>query len=246
MTSSTPYRRVLIKLSGEALIGEGSHFGIESAACQKIAESIKTAYDAKVQIGIVIGGGNLFRGRSLIKEMKIQRAKADEVGMIATLLNGLILQQAFRNLECPCEVLSAIPTGSLIETYSWEKAREHLDQNKIVIFVGGSGHPYFTTDTAASLRACEIGADALLKATKVDGVYSADPKVDTNATRYTSLTYNEVLEKNLQVMDSTAISLCRENKLPVVVFDMYQKENLLKVVQRKECGTLVHGAQDGD
>jgi len=161
--------------------------------------------------------------------------------MIATLLNGLILQQAFKNLNCPCAVLSAIPVGSLIETYSWEKAREYLDQNQIVIFVGGSGHPYFTTDTAASLRACEIGADALLKATKVDGVYSADPKVDKNATRYTSLTYNEVLEKNLQVMDSTAISLCRENKLPIIVFDMYQKDNLLKVIQRENCGTLVHG-----
>ncbi|MCH9634087.1 MAG: Uridylate kinase [Chlamydiae bacterium] len=241
MSSTASFKRVLVKLSGESLVKEGNHSGIESDACKKIAQSIKDVHDKGVEIGLVIGAGNLFRGRSLIKEMNIPRAKADSVGMMATLLNGLVLQQAFINLGCPCAVLSAFPVGSLVEEYSLEKTLDYLNSKTIVIFVGGTGHPYFSTDTAASLRACEIEADALLKATKVDGVYSADPKIDSKATKFDSLTYLEALEKNLKVMDATAISLCRENELPIVVFDMYQKDNLSKVVQRKKCGTVVYG-----
>lgn len=237
---SAPYKRILIKLSGESLVQQGGH-GIENEAALSIANTIKAAYDAQVQIGIVIGGGNLFRGHELISAMNIPRAKADEIGMIATLINGQVLQQALISVGCKCRVLSAVSLGSQIESYSFERAHTYLEAGNIVIFVGGTGHPYFTTDTAASLKACEIGADALLKATKVDGVYSSDPKVDPKAKRFDTLTYNQVLEKNLKVMDATAISLCRENKLPIIVFDMYQKENLIKVIRQENCGTLVHG-----
>lgn len=247
MASAPHYKRVLIKLSGEALLGEGQeHCGIEAAACQEIAQSIKTAHDQNVEIGVVIGGGNLFRGRTLTHSMKIPKIKADQIGMLATLLNGLVLSQALENSGCPSKVLSSFPAGEFIEAYSHEKAMQAFKRGEIVIFVGGTSHPFFTTDTAASLRALEIGADALLKATKVDGVYNADPKEDHTAKRYDQLTYKEVLEKNLQVMDGAAISLCRENNLPIVVFDMYQKDNLIKVIQNEKCGTLVKGDQHGD
>jgi uridylate kinase len=161
--------------------------------------------------------------------------------MLGTLMNGIILAQTLQNLGCRSTLLSCIPVGEFIQTYSQEKAKRALQQGEIVIFVGGTGHPFFTTDTAASLRALEIEAEVLLKATKVDGVYSADPKKVASANRYDEITFTEALEKNLQVMDATAISLCRENNLPIVVFDMYQKNNLLKVIQKKNCGTLVHG-----
>lgn len=237
---NSSFKRVLIKLSGESLSEEGQH-GIQNDAALSIAQTLKTAYDAKIQMGIVVGGGNLFRGHELIQSMQIPRAKADEIGMIATLINGLVLQQALATVGCKAHVMSALPFGSIVQSYSYEKTQNYLDHGEIVIFVAGSGHPYFTTDTAASLRACEIGADALLKATKVDGVYSSDPKKNSDAKKYDELTYNEVLDKQLNVMDATAISLCRDNQLPILVFNMYQKENLMKVIDQKPCGTRVHG-----
>lgn len=242
MHSSPHYKRVLIKLSGESLIREGDdHTGVDPKACLQIAQSIQAIHELNVEVGIVLGAGNLFRGRTLTQEMKIPKVKADEIGMLGTLMNGIILAQTLQNLGCKSTLLSCIPVGEFIQTYSQEKAKRALQQGEIVIFVGGTGHPFFTTDTAASLRALEIEAEVLLKATKVDGVYSADPKKVASAKRYEEITFTEALEKNLQVMDATAISLCRENNLPIVVFDMYQKNNLLKVIQKKNCGTLVHG-----
>lgn len=242
MHSSPHYKRVLIKLSGESLICEGdAHTGINPKACLQIAQSIQALYDLKIEVGIVLGAGNLFRGKTLTQEMKIPKVKADQIGMLGTLMNGLILAQTLNNLGCKSTLLSTIPAGEFVQLYSQEKAKHALKQGEIVIFVGGIGHPFFTTDTAASLRALEIEAEVLLKATKVDGVYSADPKKVASAKRYEEITFTEALKMNLQVMDATAITLCRENNLPIVVFNMYQKDNLLKVVQKKSCGTLVHG-----
>lgn len=240
MTETNPYKRILLKLSGESLVGSNKHVGVELSACQAIAKSIKSAYDKGVTIGIVIGGGNFVRGNTFCKELNMPEAKADQVGMLATVMNGIILQSALLNEGCQAKLMSSFNCGSIAEFFCLETALEYLKQNQIVIFAGGTGNPFFTTDTAASLRACEIGAEAILKATKVDGIYDKDPKYK-DAKKYDQVTFNEVLEKDLKVMDATAISLCREHEIPIVVFNMYDKDNILNVIERKPCGTLVKG-----
>lgn len=232
---------MLLKLSGEALVGEKSHFGVELDACNSIANNIKAAHKTGSQIGIVIGGGNFVRGQTFCKELSMPEAKADQVGMLATIMNGIILQRALINAGCPTKLMSSFNCGSITEFFCLDTALNYLDQGHVVIFSGGTGNPFFTTDTAASLRACEIGAEVLLKATKVDGIFDKDPKTNADAKKYDQLTYNEVLEKNLKVMDATAISLCREHQIPVVVFNMYDENNILNVIQKKPCGTRVKG-----
>lgn len=232
------YKRVLIKLSGEALMGE-QKFGIEHQACDHIARAIKEVYDLGVQVGIVVGGGNIFRG-SQANDFGFARTPADHIGMLATTINGLILQQSLSALQIPSIVMSAL-SDSLVEKYSWSHAMQELEKDQIVIFVGGTGNPYFTTDTAAALRATEIHAEIVLKATKVDGVYSDDPKKNPSAKKYEHVTYLEALSKQLNVMDATAIALCRENKIPIYVFNLFQNGSLLRAVCEGKGGTLVTG-----
>jgi len=232
------YKRVLIKLSGEALMGE-QKFGIEHQACDHIARAIKEVYDLGVQVGIVVGGGNIFRG-SQANDFGFARTPADHIGMLATTINGLILQQSLSALQIPSIVMSAL-SDSLVEKYSWSHAMQELEKSQIVIFVGGTGNPYFTTDTAAALRATEIHAEIVLKATKVDGVYSDDPKKNPSAKKYEHVTYLEALSKQLNVMDATAIALCRENKIPIYVFNLFQNGSLLRAVCEGKGGTLVTG-----
>lgn len=241
MTKKPHYNRVLLKLSGESLVGKNRQVGVELEACKRIANSIKAAHEIGTKIGIVIGGGNFVRGQTFCKELNMPEAKADQVGMLATIMNGIILQRALLNVSCPTKLMSAFNCGSITEFFCLDRALQYLDENQIVIFAGGSGNPFFTTDTAASLRACEIQAEVLLKATKVDGVFNKDPLIYKDAKKFDHLTYNEVLEKNLKVMDATAISLCKEHNIPVVVFNMYQENNILNVIQKKSCGTLVEG-----
>lgn len=232
------YKRVLIKLSGEALMGE-QNFGIEHQACDHIAKAIKEVYDLGVQIGVVVGGGNIFRG-SQAKDFGFARTPADHIGMLATTINGLILQQSLSALKIPSVVMSAL-SDSFVEKYSWSQAMHEIQQDKIVIFVGGTGNPYFTTDTAAALRATEIQAEIVMKATKVDGVYSDDPKKNPSAKKYERVTYLDALAQQLNVMDATAIALCRENKIPIYVFNLFQKGSLLSAICQGKGGTLVTG-----
>lgn len=238
---NSPYKRILLKLSGESLVSENSRMGVEIEACKKIATSIKKAHELQTKIGIVIGGGNFVRGHTYCQELKMSKAKADQVGMLATLMNGITLQKALLNAGCPTKLMSAFPCGAIAEIFNLDLALKYLEDGQIVIFAGGTGNPFFTTDTAASLRACEIEADVLLKATKVDGIYNKDPKTNLDAKKYDQLTYNQVLDSDLKIMDATAISLCREHKIPIVVFNMYQENNIADVVQKKPCGTLVKG-----
>jgi uridylate kinase len=239
MPSHSAHKRILLKLSGEALMGE-QKFGLEVDACKQIALAIKQVYDLGVQIGIVVGGGNIFRGNQA-KAFGFARTPADHIGMLATHINGLVLQQSLAVLGCQSVVVSALECDSIIETYSWQHAMETIQDGKIVIFVGGTGNPYFTTDTAAALRASEINAGILLKATKVDGVYDKDPMKHRDAVKYSHLSYAEVLTKKLEVMDATAIALCRENQIPIYVFNLFEKDALLKAVTRQEGGSLVKG-----
>lgn len=240
MASHKPiYKRVLLKLSGEALMGE-QKFGVEQGACQLIAESIKEVFDAGVEVGIVIGGGNIFRGNQA-ESFGFARTPADHIGMLATTINGLVLQQSLAALGCPSRVMSALNCDSIVETYIWGHAMHSLEKGNMVIFVGGTGNPYFTTDTAAALRASEINAEVLLKGTKVDGIYNRDPLKYPDAVHYPRLTYSEVLTKKLDVMDATAIALCRENQIPIHVFNLFQKGALLKAICGKEVGSLVTG-----
>lgn len=241
MTQETHYKRILLKLSGESLVGENRQVGVELDACKSIANAIKAAHNTGTRIGIVIGGGNFVRGQTFCKELNMPEAKADQVGMLATIMNGIILQRALLNVGCPTKLMSAFNCGSITEFFCLDQALQYLDENQIVIFAGGTGNPFFTTDTAASLRACEMGAEVLLKATKVDGIFDKDPKKYPDAKKFDKISYAEVLEKNLKVMDATAISLCREHSIPVVVFNMYQENNVLDVIQKKPCGTLVEG-----
>ncbi len=235
------YRRVLLKLSGEALMGEGG-YGIDSATVDYMAREIKAVHDLGVQVAVVIGGGNIFRGvEGPAKGM--ERATADYMGMLATVINALALQSALERHGVPTRVQSAIEMRELAEPYIRRRAVRHLEKGRVVIFAAGTGNPYFTTDTAASLRAMEIGAETILKATKVDGVYSADPLKDPRAKKYSRISYLEVLKKGLHVMDSTAISLCMDNALPIVVFNVRKKGNIKRVIEGKKIGTLV-GAED--
>ncbi|HEY5260023.1 MAG TPA: UMP kinase [Rhabdochlamydiaceae bacterium] len=239
MTKKCAYKRILLKLSGEALMG-GQNFGVDQTACQQIATAIKEVYDCGVQVGIVVGGGNIFRG-SQAASFHFARTPADHIGMLATTINGLVLQQSLAALGCHSRIMSALNCDSIVETYIWGHAMDYLDKGDIVIFVGGTGNPYFTTDTAAALRASEINAEILFKATKVDGIYDKDPLKHSDAVKFDKLTYSDALTKNLSVMDATAIALCRENQIPIVVFNLFEKGAMLKAVCQKEGGTMVMG-----
>ncbi len=231
------YKRILLKLSGEALLGKQST-GVDPDVANYIADEIRSLADLKIQIGIVIGGGNIFRGVQA-GARGMERTTADYMGMLATVINSLALQSALEAKGLPTRVQSSIEMREIAEPFIQRKALRHLEKGRIVIFAGGTGNPYFSTDTAASLRAMEIRADVILKATKVDGVYSADPVKDKSAVMFKKISYIDVLTKNLKVMDSTAISLCRDNRLPLVVFNLQKKGNIRGVVCGKKIGTYV-------
>lgn len=233
------YKQVLLKLSGESLMGD-HHFGIDETACRQVAGAIKEAHDLGVRMGIVIGGGNIFRG-SQATAFGFMRTPADHIGMLATIINGMVLHQALASLGVKSRVMSALYADSLVEKYNWEKAVHYLEQGVIVIFVGGTGNPYFTTDSAAALKASEMNADILLKATKVDGIYSEDPKKNPEAKKYSELTYSEVLIQKLNVMDATAIALCRENNIPICVFNVFHPGAIAQAVCGEATGSLVRG-----
>ncbi|MEK6699304.1 MAG: UMP kinase [Nitrospirota bacterium] len=238
-----PYKRILLKLSGEALMGEQG-YGIDLAMMEKIASEIKEVFDLGVQIAIVIGGGNIFRGLAATAK-GMERASADYMGMLATVLNALALQNILENRGVVTRVQSAIDMRELAEPYIRRRAVRHLEKKRVVIFAAGTGNPYFTTDTAAALRAMEIGANVIMKATKVDGVFSADPMKDKSAKKYDSLSYIEVLQKDLRVMDATAISLCMDNNLPIIVFNLNVPGNIKRIVEGESIGTLVTGRNNG-
>jgi len=239
MAKKAQYRRVLIKFSGEALMGE-QKFGMELKACREIAQQIKEVHALGIEVGVVVGGGNIFRGNQA-HEFGFSRTPADHIGMLATTINGLVLQQSLASLGCACHVMGAFNTDSIIEMYVWHQAMAYLAQKKIVIFVGGTGNPYFTTDTAAALRASEIKADVVIKATKVDGIFDRDPAKNPKAKQFTRLKYSEVLTKKLSVMDATAIALCWENGIPIHVINLFKKGALLQAICEKRGGTLVSG-----
>jgi len=234
------YKRVLLKLSGEALGGEQG-YGIDPNTITAIAREVKQVVELGVQLSLVIGGGNIFRGLAASSK-GMDRASADYMGMLATMINSLAMQDALEKVGVDTRVQSAIAMAEVAEPYIRRRAIRHLEKGRVVIFGAGTGNPYFTTDTAASLRAMEIGADVILKGTKVDGVYSADPKKDSSATKFETLDYLEVLRKGLQVMDATAISLCMDNSLPIIVFDVTTDGNVVRVVCGERIGTLVKGA----
>ncbi|MEZ2338515.1 MULTISPECIES: UMP kinase [unclassified Mucilaginibacter] len=232
------YKRILLKLSGESLMG-ARQYGIDNNQVLQYAHDIKNVYDAGIEIAIVVGGGNIFRGLSAEKS-GMERAQADYMGMLATVINCMALQNALESIGVETRLQSAIKMEQICEPYIRRRAMHHLEVGKIVIFGAGTGNPYFTTDTAASLRAIEIKADVVLKGTRVDGIYTADPEKDPSATRYDEISFQEVYDKGLNVMDMTAITLCRENKLPIIVFDMNQSGNFMKIAQGEAVGTLVH------
>ncbi|MCJ7481814.1 MAG: UMP kinase [Thermodesulfovibrionales bacterium] len=233
------YKRILLKISGEAMMGDQA-YGVDPATVDFIAKEIKDAVSMGVEVAIVIGGGNIFRG--VEASMRgIERASADYMGMLATVINALALQNYLEKYGVPTRVQSAIEMKELAEPYIRRKAIRHLEKGRTVIFAAGTGNPYFTTDTAASLRAMEIDAEVILKATKVDGVYSSDPLKDPTAKKYHTVTYIDVLKKGLSIMDSTAISLCMDNNLPIVVFNLRGKKSIRKIIEGKKIGTLVRG-----
>jgi uridylate kinase len=232
-------KRILLKLSGETLLGD-QPFGIDPEKTRQLASTLKAISTEGFQLALVIGGGNIFRGIHL-KAMGLQRSPADQMGMLATLMNGIAIQQALNSIECPAKVMSALECPDVAENYNWQRANESLISGEIMIFVGGTGNPYFTTDTAAALRGCEIHADLLLKATKVDGVYSQDPLKYPKAKKYSTLTYSQYLAEKLEVMDASAIALCMNNHLPIFVFNMQMlgKESLKKILSKPDNGTLI-------
>lgn len=236
------YQRILLKLSGEALAGEGG-FGIDPAKATNIAERVKEVHEMDVDVAIVIGAGNLWRGRRG-KHAGMDRATADYMGMLATVMNALALMDAFERIGVLTRVQSAIEMRSVAEPYIRRRAIRHLEKDRVVIFGGGTGNPYFSTDTAAALRAMEIDADVLIKATKVDGVYDKDPNKYDDAKKFDRLTYIDTLNRRLEVMDSTAVSLCMENKLPILVLNLWDEEALPKALRGERVGTLVNEEQD--
>jgi uridylate kinase len=231
------YKRVLLKLSGEALAA-GSGFGVDAVFIREVAEEIVQVSDMGCEVGIVVGGGNFFRG---VAEQAIgmDRVAADHMGMLSTVINAIALQDAIEKQGKFCRVMSAISMHQVAEPYIRRRAIRHLEKGRIVIFAAGTGNPYFSTDTAASLRAMEIGADVLLKATSVDGIYTADPKKDADATKFDEITYMEILRLGLKVMDTTAVSLCKDNNLPMIVFSMRERGNIARVVGGEKLGSLV-------
>ena len=236
------YRRILLKVSGESLAGE-KKFGLDTATLRAIAREIKDVADLKVEIGIVVGGGNIFRGLEASAQ-GIDRAVADNMGMLATVVNALALQDALEKAGVPTRVMSAITMNEVAEPYIRRRAMRHLEKGRIVVFGAGTGSPYFTTDTAAALRATEIGAQAILKGTRVDGIYDRDPEKDGQAVMIPRLTYFDVLEKSLRVMDSTAITMAMEQHIPIIVFKMLEPGNMKKVVLGEEVGTIVETRGD--
>jgi len=236
---SPKYLRILLKLSGEALGGNG-RVNICPEAVQDMAEQIREVRDLDVQVVVVVGGGNIFRGLSG-SERGIERATGDYMGMLATVINALALQDALEKIGVPTRVQSAIAMSQVAEPFIRRRAVRHLEKGRVVIFGGGTGNPYFSTDTAAALRANEIGAEVILKATKVDGIYNCDPKKNPQAKRFAQISYLEALKKQLKVMDSTAFSLCMDNKMPIIVFDLFKPHNLRRVVMGEKVGTLVTG-----
>lgn len=232
------FKRILLKLSGEALVG-GQSFGIDIAMAESVAREIKAVHDLGVEVAIVVGGGNIFRGVSK-SAGNMDRAAADYIGMLATVMNAVVLQDALEQLDVYTRVMSAIDIPQLAEPFIRRRAVRHLEKDRVVIFAAGTGNPYFTTDSAAALRALEIEAEVIFKATKVDGIYSADPMKDKNATRFEKISYQDVLEKQLKVMDASAISLCMDNNLPIMVFNMNDSGNIIKAVGGDtSIGTLV-------
>lgn len=232
------YKRILLKLSGEIFAGENK-FGVDSNILNRVTKEIAEIHKLKIQTGIVIGGGNIFRGEAEAKKLGIERVVGDYVGMLATVINGLILQNELEKEGVPTRLISAIEVSKLAEPYIRRRAIRHLEKGRVVLFACGTGNPYFTTDTAAVLRGIEICADVILKGTKVEGVYSADPHKDSKAKFYKKLTYHDVLKAGLKVMDLTAITLCSENKLPILVFNIKTPGNLKKVITGKPIGTIV-------
>jgi len=237
MAKTPIYKRILLKLSGEALMGE-HEYGIDPAVINSIAADVKEINQAGVQVAMVIGGGNIFRGVNLASE-GMDRVTADHMGMLATVINALALQDAIKRQELQVRVMSALPIHTVCEDYIRLRAIRHLEKNRVVVFAAGTGNPFFTTDTAASLRGIEIGADVVVKGTKVDGVYSADPVKDPSAKRFEKLGYDQVIEQKLAVMDTTAIVLCRDNNIPIRVFNMTKPGALMRMVMGENEGTLV-------
>jgi uridylate kinase len=234
------YQRILLKLSGEALLGDRT-YGVDPSFCAFIARQVAEVHGLGVQVAIVVGGGNIFRGLAAAAR-GMDRATGDYIGMLATVMNGLALQDALEHVGVPTRVMSAIAMNEVAEPYIRRRAVRHLEKGRVTIFVAGTGNPYFTTDTAAALRAVEIDAQVLLKATKVDGVYEADPLTHPTAKRYAQLQYADLLRDQLKVLDATAVSLCMENDLPIVVFDLNKPDNITKVAVGEPVGTLISGA----
>jgi uridylate kinase len=233
------YKRILLKISGEVLTGEGG-YGIDPSVIQQIAQEIKEVKNLGAEVAIVIGGGNIFRGIAASSK-GMDRASADYMGMLATVMNGIALQDALEKMDVQTRVQTAIEMREIAEPYIRRKAIRHLEKGRVVVFAGGTGNPYFTTDTTASLRAMEIGAEVILKATKVDGVYDSDPLLNKRARRYDELTYLDVLKKQLKVMDATAISLCMDHQIPIIVFNLKKRGNIKRVVLGDKVGTKVRG-----
>jgi uridylate kinase len=233
------YRRILLKLSGEALLGS-RQYGVDPEFCRTIAEQVAKVKGLGVEVGIVVGGGNIFRGLAA-SARGMDRATGDYIGMLATVMNGLALQDALDKIGIPTRVMTAIAMHEVAEPYIRRRAVRHLEKGRVLIFVAGTGNPYFTTDSAAALRAVEIGAEVLLKATKVDGVYDSDPVTNPTARRYAELEYADLLRDQLKVMDAAAVSLCMENGLPIVVFDLNEPDNIVRVARGEPVGTLISG-----
>ena len=242
MDNGTPkYKRIILKVTGEVFAGP-QNFGIDGNTVRAFAQEIKEVKELGCELALVIGGGNIFRG-AIASEIGMDRASADTMGMLATVINSLALQDALEKLGVSTRVLSAIEMRQVAEPYIRRRATRHLEKGRVVIFAGGTGNPYFTTDTTASLRAMEVGAEVILKATKVDGVYDADPVKNEGARKFVELSYIEVLNRELKVMDSTAISLCMDNNLPIIVFNLMEKGNIKRVVSDEPIGTLVCGGK---
>jgi len=238
------YNRILLKLGGESLADPEAGFGIDQFALNGIAEEIVEAKNLGVQIAIVIGGGNILRGAT-VSSLGMERVTADYMGMLATIINALALQNGLEALGVPTRVLSAIDIQQVAEPYVRRRAIRHLEKDRVVIFAAGTGNPYFTTDTAASLRAVEVEAQVILKATKVDGVYSADPMIDPTATKFSELTYIDVLNKGLKVMDSTSVSLCMDNKIPMIIFNVREKGSIKRAILGEKIGTTIGNCLNG-
>lgn len=240
--SKLKYKRVLLKLSGESLMGKKG-FGIDHNVLEFFSTEVKKIHDIGVQLGIVIGGGNIYRGLSA-GDQGIDRVTGDQMGMLATMINSLALQNAIEHKGIYTRLMSAIKMEEIAEPYIKRRAQRHLEKGRVIIFGAGTGHPYFSTDTAASLRAVEIGADVIVKGTRVDGVYDSDPEKNPNAFKFENISYLDILQKNLRVMDLTAVSLCQENHLPMIVFNMDVPDNLLKLVKGENVGTLIQNLEE--